>query len=152
MRTMLKCLGLKSLGMGLAAGMVTIAAASAAAAGSEVEIKIKGVSDAGGTLYVSLQTQDQFMQNAGTYGQRIPNPEAGTLTVTLPDVAPGAYSVSVWHDRENDGVFDREAGGLPKEGWAMLDGDKLQGPPRFEDVSFDVGNRKKKISVDMIYP
>jgi uncharacterized protein (DUF2141 family) len=115
---------------------LTCLAAAPAMAG-DVTITLTGVQARGGQLLTALQTQGQFLQHAGAYGEVIQNPAAGTLTVTFHDVRPGDYSLSVLHDVDGDGEMKME-GGMPAEGWAMVHGDALRAAPTWDQVKFTV--------------
>lgn len=132
------------------AAMLTLAAGSALA--GDVTITITGVQARGGDLLTALQTQDQFMQHEGAYGERIQNPSAGTQTVTLHGVAPGDYSVSVLHDTDGDRRM-KMVNGRPAEGWAMLHGETLRAVPTFDQVKFTVpATGDVNLTVGMDYP
>lgn len=132
------------------AGAVALAASTAAEA-ADVTISLNGVRDAKGPLYVSLQTAAQFLKDEGSYGTIIRAPKPGTLTVVLPNVAPGDYSVSVWHDLDDDKVFDKAESGMPLDGWSMNNAAALRGEPTFDEVKFNVGARGATLNLDMFY-
>ena len=134
-----------------AAALMTLSAADGALAG-DVVVKMAGVKAGGGPLYVSLQTKEQFLQDAGAYGQIIAAPQAGDASVVLKNVAPGAYSVSVWHDINGNKVFDRAPDGRPLDGWSMNNAASLRGQPVFDEVKFTVGAAGVTLDLDMFYP
>lgn len=110
---------------------------AAPAFAEDVTVTLTGVQARGGQLLAALQTQDQFLQPAGAYGDRVADPAAGTLTLTFRDVRPGDYSLSVLHDVDSDGQMKVE-GGMPAEGWAMVHGEALRGVPTWDQVKFTV--------------
>jgi len=130
-----------------------LALASAPAFADDVTITLNGVQPLGGEVLVALQTKDQFLKPAGAYGARIPAPAAaGPLTVTLKDVAPGTYSLSVLHDVNGDGQMAMDSSGMPAEGWAMKGGRDLRGPPEWATSSFQVAGNEVALTETMIYP
>ncbi|HEV7658797.1 MAG TPA: DUF2141 domain-containing protein [Allosphingosinicella sp.] len=88
---------------------------------------------AGGTLYVQVQTREQFMGQARVGGRIVAAPPAGSLTVDLGAVPPGDYAVTVWHDSNGNNQFD-----MGTDGWAMANGDRLRGQPTFEIVKLTI--------------
>lgn len=134
-----------------AAIAAAVSVAAGAAQAGEVSIAIDGVRAAKGPLYVSLQTAAQFLKDDGSHGKIVQDPKAGTVTVVLSDVPPGEYSVSVWHDIDNDGAFDRAESGMPLDGWSMFNAAALRGEPKFDDVKFAVTARGASINLDMVY-
>lgn len=126
--------------------------AAASASAADVAVTLRGVKAGGAPLYVSLQTRDQFLQNAGSYGEIVSAPAAGAVTVVLKGVAPGDYSVSVWHDVNNNGTFDRAPDGRPLDGWSMNNAASLRGEPVFDAVKFTVSASGAQLDLPMYYP
>lgn len=108
-------------------------------------IVVDGVEGTSGDFYVSVQTADQYMQNDGVAGS-IEEPAPGTMTFEY-DVPPGTYAISIWHDDNDNGQFDRDDSGWPVDGWA-LSGDGYN----FDDVKVKVGSGGKTVRMDMSYP
>ena len=119
-----------------AAAFLAFALPAAAQAGT-VSVDLSGVR-AGGTLYVQLQTRDQFLGPGRVAGQIVQAPQAGSLRVDLGEVAPGDYAVTVWHDDNGNQQFDMDARGMPADGWATSNGGALRGPPGFDQARLAV--------------
>ncbi|MDP1913172.1 DUF2141 domain-containing protein [Brevundimonas sp.] len=131
-----------------AAAAVSLAAPAMA---EDVTVTLTGVEARGGVLLASLQTRGEFMQASATYADRVDHPAAGTVRVTFNDVAPGDYALMVLHDEDADGRMKMN-GYMPGEGWAMVNGDALRGPPTFDMVKFTVAASGADLSVPMSYP
>jgi uncharacterized protein (DUF2141 family) len=131
-------------------GAMTLAAAPALA--GDVVINLEGVEAAKGDLYVSLQTQDQFLKNTGAYGAMIKAPKSGQQVVVLKDVAPGDYSVSVWHDIDADHIFSMSPSGMPADGWSMHNAKALRSAPTWDAVKFNMQSNNIELPLKMIYP
>lgn len=122
-----------------------------AALAEPVSFTLEGVEARGGTLYVSVQTEDQYQQNEGVAGDIIRGPVAGTMEFDF-DLPLGDYAISVWHDIDADNEFDMDEQGMPADGWAMTNGSALRGAPTFQDVKFTVGTGGVELTERMIYP
>ena len=96
-----------------------LAAAGPALAG-DVTVTLTDVRPDAGDLYISLQSEDQFMQAAAVAGEKVVNPQTDTVTVTFRDVPDGRYAMSVWHDINGAGTFNMGPQG-PADGWSMID-------------------------------
>lgn len=135
-------------------GLVTAAAgflfAGAAAAGDLV-VELQGVQARGGTILASLQTRGQFMKAEGAYGARAESPQPGVLRLTIPNVAPGEYVLSVLHDVDGDKTMDLSPQFIPLEGWAMVKGETLRGPPSFDQVKVTVPASGASLRATVIY-
>lgn len=136
----------------LAVCAFALSTAAAPAMAGDVTLTIDGVQARGGQLLVGLQSRDQFLKPAGDHGQIIENPRAGTHTVVLRNVPAGDYSVSVLHDADDDGQM-KLAGGMPAEGWTMLNAETLRAAPTFEQVKFSAPQSGAvSLRASMIYP
>ncbi len=124
---------------------------AAPAMAEDVTVTLTGVEARGGVLLSSLQTRGQFMQAGSAHADRVERPAAGTLRLTFHDVAPGDYALMVLHDEDGDNRMKMN-GYMPGEGWAMINGDALRGPPTFDLVKFTVAASGADISVPMSYP
>mgnify|MGYP000442149078 CR=1 FL=1 len=124
---------------------------SGAAQAEDVTVTLTGVEARGGVLLAALQARGEFMQASAAHADRVERPAAGTLRLTFRDVAPGDYALMVLHDEDADGRMKMN-GYMPGEGWAMVNGDALRGPPTFDLVKFTVAASGADISVPMSYP
>lgn len=134
----------------LAAACGLIALSAGAAQAGDVTVTLEGIQARGGVVYVSLQTEDQFMQPAG-FGQRIESPAAGPLTVVFENVPAGRYAFSAFHDENGDMTMQASEIGIPTEGWAMTNGEALRGPPTFDVVAVDIGAEGATLTETMHY-
>lgn len=136
--------------LSLAALAATLIASPALA--GDVNVSLTGVQAGRGVILAALQTQAQFMQQGGAYGERIADAPAGTVNITFRDVTPGEYSLSVLQDSDGDRDMTM-SGGMPAEGWAMVNGDTLRGPPTFDQVKFTVpASGDVNLTVAIQYP
>jgi uncharacterized protein (DUF2141 family) len=136
------------LKMMAAAAMLAVPAMAGAA---DVKVDLSGVR-AGGTIYVQLQTRGQFMTNERSYGQIVRAPAAGPLSLTLKDVAPGDYAVTVWHDDNSNQKFDVDpATGRPADGWASVNAETLRAQPTFDQIKSTVGDAALTLALPIHY-
>ncbi len=118
----------------------------------DVTINLHALRAKPGKLYVALQKQSEFMRERASYGQVVASVEAGDKQIIFKDVAPGDYSVSVWHDIDEDGKFSTAPNGTPLDGWSILNAQMLQGPPHWDQVKFTVPAAGKALDLAMVYP
>ena len=111
---------------------------------------VDGVEARGGTLYIGVQTEAEFMKDAGIDGSAIKAPTAGTHSATF-DLPEGEYSVSVWHDANDDNIFDMK-NGMPAEGWTMHNAKTLRGMPTFDVVKIRVTEAGANVTETIVYP
>jgi uncharacterized protein (DUF2141 family) len=115
--------------------VLAAAATSAAPAAAEgLNVDLSGVRSSGGSLYVSVQSREQFMKDGGTASTMVSSPGAGSHQFSFA-VPAGEYAVSVWHDDNGNGKFDKSESHMPLDGWAMTNGAALRGDgPAVDDL------------------
>ncbi|MBA4337362.1 DUF2141 domain-containing protein [Hyphomonas sp.] len=134
----------------LIAAAAAIAAAGAAAA-APLTINVEGIEARGGSLYVGVQTEAQFLQNGGIAGEIVPEPEAGSRSFTY-ELPEGAYAISIWHDFNGNGQFDMSEAGPPADGWAMINGEAIRAAPTFAEASLTLPASGTATTLKVIYP
>ena len=112
---------------------------------------VDGIEARGGTLYIGVQTEEIFMQDDGVEGSKIEAPTESSYTFTY-DLPEGEYAVSVWHDLDDDFTFDVDETGMPEEGWAMVNGQALRGPPTFDAVKIALPASGVSATETIAYP
>ena len=122
----------------------------AAAVTAPLNVEIDGVQKGGGPLYVSVQKRADFEQPRGSAGGVYTVSKAGQIAYHY-QLAPGAYSVMIWHDSNNDGRFSKDADGKPLDGWGAS-GPKLHHAPSFDDVKIIIPATGKTVHIKMQYP
>ena len=105
----------------------------------------------GGPIYVSIQTRENYRSMKG-FGGMIPNAEAGEMTVTYTVDEPGNYSVSVWHDRDDDGRFTMTKDFEVLDSWGASGTPPTDRDPNFDDVKVYIPSMGTSLSIDMINP
>lgn len=135
----------------LAALIAAALAMTGAASAAPLTVTVDGIEARGGKLYVSVQTEDQFMKEDGVAGEILEAPEAGSKTLSF-DLPEGRYAVSVWHDFNGNGAFDVDDAGMPADGWTSPNAASLQAAPTFEQSSVTVEAGGAALQMDMIYP
>jgi len=128
-----------------------LAVAAPLAMAAPLTFTVDGVEARGGTLYIGVQTEAEFMKDAGIDGSAIKAPAAGTHSATF-DLPVGEYSVSVWHDANDDNVFDMSENGMPAEGWTMHNAKALRGMPTFDLVKISVTETGASVTETIEYP
>lgn len=106
------------------------------------------------TVYVSIQTRDEFRSLRGAGGVT-PYAKTGSMTATFFVQEADEYAVSVWHDRDGDGRFS-----MTEDYSRVLDSYAVSGDPvanagkiaTFDDAKFDVPNMGTRLTVEMINP
>lgn len=109
----------------------------ASAEPATLTLKLDGLSEAKGHVYISVATDaaefDGKVKPAAVQRVEVTGP---TLTVTIPDLAPGTYAVSLFHDANGNGKLDTNFIGIPKEGYGFSNNVGARGKPTFAEAKF----------------
>lgn len=118
-------------------------------------VTISNVRDARGLIAVTLYADDsrRFLARRGSlYVGRVPA-RAGVTRMCIHVPAPGVYGLAVYHDADANRRFNRNAIGLPAEGYGFSnDAPALFGLPRFSSVRLNVPRDGFQTSVRLRYP
>jgi len=106
---------------------------------------------AGGTIYVSIQTRKDYQSMKG-FGGIIQRAKAGEMTATFNVDEPGEYSVSIWHDRDDDGRFSMDASYNVLDSWGASGTPPTGKAPTFDDVKMTVPSMGTSVTIGMINP
>jgi uncharacterized protein (DUF2141 family) len=142
----------KVLGLGLV-GLAGLAL-PAMAAGSQLTVDVSGLRSQKGQVCVSLFSSGRGFPdnpNAAVAAQCV-RTEGGNAQVTFSNLRGGSYAVAVLHDENNDGKANRNALGIPKEGFGFSRNPVLRfGPPKFGEASFVVAGPSVGTQVQVSY-
>ena len=135
----------------LLAALATLGLATTAHAGVPVTVDLSEVQPHPGKLYISIQTEDQYMSVNGE-GGIIDDVATKGPTVTYDIAEPGTYAVSLWHDLDGDGKFSMDERYRLIDGWGASGTVSASERPLFQDVAVEVPTYGTTVGVTMFYP
>ena len=138
-------------GIGCAALIAASAASSAAAA--EIEVQVQGLRNQQGMVRLCLtRNPAHFPDCNGDPAALKRSVRAGeAASIRFTSVGAGTYALSVIHDENGNGRLDRFLA-IPREGFGFSRNPAIRmGPPRFEDVRFDVAAARVRQPVRIKY-
>jgi uncharacterized protein (DUF2141 family) len=132
--------------------MITVMMVSASVAvwaAPPIKVKITKIPSTEGKVVVALfKDPDTFLKD-DFWSQSYDIPESKMLEVEIPDIAPGAYAISIFQDENESGEIDRNFIGIPKEPYGFSNNPKLSfGPPKFADSKFDHSNEGASLEIE----
>jgi uncharacterized protein (DUF2141 family) len=134
---------------------LTLAAALLAApAAPELEIRIERLRSGRGDLHLCLTRDPAHFPDCGADPAAVKRSlpaAAAAQPVRLSGLAPGGWALSVLHDENRNGRLDTMLG-IPREGFGFSRNPAVRfGPPRFDQVRFDLGPGITRQTVRMQY-
>jgi uncharacterized protein (DUF2141 family) len=106
------------------AGLMTVASSAAepgpAPASVSLDISVTGIRSDSGVIRLAICAPDTGFPDCKTKAARTADLsiEKGVATVSLANLAPGTYAVSVFHDANGNGKLDTFLG-IPREGYGF---------------------------------
>ncbi len=116
-----------------------------------VTVTLDNVTRVEGPIYVSIQTRKDYQSMKG-FGGIIKQATPGEMTATFKVDEPGEYSVSVWHDLDDDGRFSMSETYQVLDGWGASGTPPTNSAPTFDDVKVKVESFGATVPVAMKYP
>ncbi|MCU0399711.1 MAG: DUF2141 domain-containing protein [Algoriphagus sp.] len=78
------------------------------------------------------------------------SPKNKSAVITLNDLPPGKYAVTVIHDEDNNSKLTTNAVGYPTEKFGFSNNPKVYfSPPSFEKASFELGSEPRRIQIEL---
>ena len=116
----------------------------------DIKIVIEGVKDAKGTIWVALfNSEEQFMKER--FRSLKLTPQQGQVIGVFEDIPAGNYAITVMHDANNNKELDKNAIGIPQEGFGFSNNAMGRfGPPDYKKVVFEFP-KQKEIAIKLRY-
>ncbi|MBE9066226.1 DUF2141 domain-containing protein [Leptolyngbya cf. ectocarpi LEGE 11479] len=126
---------------------------------TQLAVEISGLNEPQGQVCLNLfDSRDGFPSNRDEALQTLclETPEnlseERLLVATFEELPPGSYAVSVFHDANSDGEFNRNFVGMPAEGFGFSrNPGVLTGPPDFGEVVVLVAGAETRIEIELSY-
>ena len=117
-------------------------------------VVLQGVKSQDGLIYVRVVTKDNYEMEEPDPVETtaVVKPNRGTMEVTVTDVSPGEYAVTVLHDKNENIKMDYNFIGAPKEYWGLSRNPKVgfsRKPPDWEKVKFKVTDEDVRLEIRM---
>ena len=125
------------------------------ASNTRLYVNVEGINASEGLIAVTLYDDDsqRFLARRGSlYVGRVPARAPSTrVCIHLP--RPGTYAIAVYHDANSNRSFDRNAVGLPAEGYGFSNNAAtLFGLPSFQSVRIAVPRTNMQTTIRLRYP
>jgi uncharacterized protein (DUF2141 family) len=120
--------------------LATVLLLAANAHAATLTLDIQGLSKKSGHVLIAVHTDAASFNGKGQPAAvRSVEVTDSKLTVTIPDLAPGDYAVSLFHDANDNNTLDTNIIGIPKEGYGFSNNVGARGKPRFDEAKFTLG-------------
>lgn len=133
--------------------LVTAPAIGVPSEAAELRITLTDLRSGEGKLRVALfRTPEDFPKPGGLFREVVVPAGAGPVDAVFAELPPGTYGVAAFHDENDNGKFDRNVFGIPREGYGFANNPPVRlGPPKFSDASVSINGETVRTDVKMRY-
>jgi uncharacterized protein (DUF2141 family) len=134
--------------------IVTVALLPTRASAADLKVDILGLRNTEGVLRLSLYNDDStFLTSQGRLASlKLMQLRAHHVQACFADLPPGMYAVTVHHDENDDGELNRNAVGLPREGYGFSnDARRPFAPPSFTQAAVTIAHEDTTIKITVHY-
>jgi len=107
---------------------------------SDLNLVIKGVDDIKGSMYIAVFDNEESFPDFGKQLVEKDLPvDAKTLNFTFKNLPNDDYAVAIFHDKNNNGVLDKNAFGFPLEPYGFSRNARARfSAPAFNDAKIEL--------------
>ncbi len=123
-----------------------------AALAADLKVVIDGVRGDKGTVMVALFNDAPAFKADARFAGAFMTAKPGRVVVGFPELAPGTYAVSAFHDENGSGVLETNFLGIPNEGYGFSNNAKgFAGPPSFGAASVALEDKHLTVTLKLAY-
>lgn len=117
-----------------------------------LEIKVTNIENGSGTLYIAiLDSPDGWLKSdADSKPFRDATQAVSSeddLVVSIGDLPPGTYAISLFHDLDGDAELDTNFVGFPKEPFGFSAQMGTFGPPEFDEAAIEISGEDTRVTI-----
>lgn len=103
-----------------------------------LQLSVENISSIRGSINVAVfEKGDFFLKKGKAYKNYSIKVTGTTATIIIDDLPKGNYAISLYHDKNSDGICNLNSFGFPKEPYGFSNNFKPQfSPPDFNDCKF----------------
>ena len=115
----------------------------------KLTVDVKNIQSSEGKILVGLfNSEGTFLEKA--YQKASEEAKEDQMQFEFDNVPEGTYTISVIHDKNNNGSLDKNMIGIPTEPYGIsMDGKSMFGPPSYEDAVFKVGKQNLTLDISL---
>lgn len=122
------------------------------AVAADLTVVVDGVRGGKGQVMVALFDSAEGFERDRRIAGAFVTARAGRVYFAFPNLAPGSYAVSTFHDEDQDGELDTGLLGIPSEGYGFSnDVTGFAGPPSFAAATITVESTDAAVTVKLSY-
>jgi uncharacterized protein (DUF2141 family) len=120
---------------------------------ASLNVTVSGIQNSEGTIHVLLfNNATGYPANPKkAYKHSKVNAVKGNVDLQIANIPTGTYSIVSFHDKNNNGQFDKSWFGSPKEDYGFSNiPNEFCGTPSFQQTSFSVNEKNNSVSIKLM--
>ena len=115
----------------------------------KLTVNVKNIQSSEGKILVGLfNSEETFLEKA--FQKASEEAKEDQMQFEFDNVPEGTYTISVIHDKNNNGSLDKNMIGIPTEPYGIsMDGKSMFGPPSYEDAVFKVTDKNLTLHISL---
>ena len=119
-----------------------------------LEIKITNIENGSGTIYIAIldSAEDWLKSDSESKPFRDATQivsSTDNLLVSIGDLPPGKYAISLFHDLDGDAEMDTNFIGYPKEPFGFSAPMGKFGPPKFDEAAIEFSGENDSVEIPL---
>lgn len=116
----------------------------------QLVINVTNIETPTGALFVTIyDNEEHWLKDDYFRNMELPVTSTDPVTVSIDDVPPGVYAVTVFQDVNGNGDIDTNFIGIPKEPYGFSGKVGKMGPPKFSKASFNLDGTALNIDIKL---
>jgi uncharacterized protein (DUF2141 family) len=116
---------------------------------NKIMITVEQINSTKGTIKVAIfNSENDFLEKPFVSKSR--QASTGEMEFVFSGLADGEYSVSIYHDENDNGELDTNFMGIPDEPYGIsLEGRNMFGPPSYKNAKFTLKDESARLRISL---
>lgn len=116
---------------------------------NRILVKVEQINSSNGTINVAIFNSEEDFLNT-PFMTKVKEATKGELEFEFEGIPNGEYTISIYHDENENGELDKNFMGIPNEPYGVsLKGKSMFGPPSYKDARFTLDNENARLIISL---
>lgn len=132
--------------------LIYLLLSSSAAETHTLTVTVDNIKSMEGTIEIGLfNKSEKFLEKEQAYKGVSVEVKSSSESIVIKNLPKGTYAISLYHDKNSNGICDRNFLGIPKEPYGFSNNVKPKfSAPNFKECAFDLAS-DHSVTVDLIH-
>ena len=116
---------------------------------NKIMVNVEHINSTKGSINVAIFNSEKTFLNT-PFLSKSKKATNGEMVFEFESVPNGEYTISIYHDENENGELDKNFIGIPSEPYGVsLEGKSMFGPPSYKDARFTLENESTSLSISL---